>query len=183
MQNQIDSLLIQACKKGNQVAQMQVYDNYCKAMFTIAYRYLNDKESAKDAMQEGFLKAFTNIESYQPNATFGAWLKRIVINQCLDTIKKERFEFSNDQIETLQLIEDDNWDFDSFISKQDILVAIDQLSYKYKIVVKLYLIEGYDHQEISEILDIPIKTSRTHLRRGKAKLRDLLKPKYNEARY
>ncbi len=183
MQNQIDSLLIQACKKGNQVAQMQVYDNYCKVMFTIAYRYLNDEESAKDAMQEGFLKAFTNIESYQPNATFGAWLKRIVINQCLDVLKKQKLKFSDAEVEDLELIEDNNWNFETSISKQDILQAVDQLNHKYKIVVQLYLIEGYDHKEISGILGIPIKTSRTHLRRGKAKLRALLKSKYNEARY
>ncbi|BAO76705.1 RNA polymerase sigma factor [Winogradskyella sp. PG-2] len=182
MQNQINSL-IQSCKKGNQVAQMQIYDSYCQAMFTIACRYLKNDEDAKDAMQEGFLKAFTNIESYKPEATFGAWLKRIIINQCLDVIKKRKLEFSNDDIGNLQIVEDDNWDFDNTISKTEILEAIEQLNEKHKIVVKLYLIEGYDHQEISEILNIPIKTSRTHLSRGKTKLRDLLKPKYNEARY
>ena len=181
MQNQ--SRLIIACKKGNQVAQMQVYDNYCQAMFTIACRYLNNEEDAKDAMQEGFLKAFTNIESYKPEAAFGVWLKRIIINQCLDVLKKRKLDFSNDVIESLQIIEDNNWDFDSSISKQEILNAIEQLIEKHKIVVKLYLIEGYDHQEISEILNVPIKTSRTHLRRGKLKLQELLKIKYNEARY
>ena len=182
MQDQINSL-IKACKKGNQVAQMQIYDNYAQAMFTIACRYLKNEDEAKDAMQEGFLKAFVNIESYRPDATFGAWLKRIIINQSLDALKKRKLEFSNTEVETLQIINDDNWEFDSSISKTEILEAINQLNPKHKIVVQLYLIEGYDHQEISEILDIPIKTSRTHLSRGKARLRELLKPKYNEARY
>jgi len=181
--HKLDTKLIDLCKKGNQVAQIQVYDNYAQAMFTIASRYINNEEDAKDAMQEGFLKAFTNINNYKPEATFGAWLKRIIINQCLDTLRKRKLEFSDDEVETLQIIEDDNWSFDSSISKTEILEAIEKLNQKYKIVVKLYLIEGYDHQEISEILSIPIKTSRTHLCRGKAKLRDLLKPKYNEARY
>lgn len=181
MQNQIR--LITACKKGNQVAQMQIYDSYCQAMFTIACRYLNNEEDAKDAMQEGFLKAFINIESYKPEATFGAWLKRIIINQCLDVLKKRKLEFSNDDLEKLQIVDDDNWDFDSSISKPEILYAIEQLSEKHRVVVKLYLIEGYDHEEISEILEIPIKTSRTHLRRGKLRLQELLKQKYNEARY
>ncbi|WP_299130496.1 RNA polymerase sigma factor [uncultured Winogradskyella sp.] len=182
MHNPIDKLL-RACKKGNQVAQMQVYNNYAQAMFTIACRYLDNEEEAKDAMQDGFLKAFVNLDSYQPNATFGAWLKRIIINQCLDTLKKRKLKFSDHEIETIQIIEDDDWDFDASITKTVILDAIDQLKEKHKIVVKLYLIEGYDHQEISEILEIPIKTSRTHLSRGKARLRELLKPKYNEARY
>lgn len=182
MQNQIHSL-IQSCKKGNQIAQMKVYDSYCQAMYTIAYRYLKNEEDAKDAMQEGFLKAFLNIDNYRPEATFGSWLKRIIINQCLDVLKKRKLEFSNDEVETLQVIDDDNWDFDSSISKIEILNALEQLNEKHKMIVKLYLIEGYDHQEISEILEIPVKTSRTHLRRGKIKLQELLKQKYNEARY
>lgn len=182
MQNQINKL-INACKKGNQVAQMQIYDTYAQAMFTVACRYLNDAEDAKDAMQDGFLKAFLNIETYEPTATFGAWLKRIIINQCLDVLKKRSLDFSNNAVETLQIIADDNWEFEDTITKTEIIEAISQLKEKHKIVVTLYLMEGYDHQEISEILNIPVKTSRTHLSRGKAQLRTLLKSKYNEARY
>ncbi|EDP69462.1 RNA polymerase sigma-70 factor [Flavobacteriales bacterium ALC-1] len=181
--HKLETKLIKLCKKGNQIAQMQVYDNYCQAMFTVACRYLKNEEDAKDAMQEGFLKAFINIDSYKPEATFGAWLKRIIINQCLDVLKKQKLEFSSDEVESLQIVEDNNWDFDSSITKQDILNAVEQLNEKHKIVVKLYLIEGYDHEEISKILEIPIKTSRTQLRRGKLKLKELLKTKYNEARY
>tara|TARA_R110002049_G_scaffold107078_3_gene254712 strand:- start:257 stop:805 length:549 start_codon:yes stop_codon:yes gene_type:complete len=179
----LDHQLIELCKKGNQVAQMQVYDKYSQAMYTIACRYLNNEEDAKDAMQESFLKAFTNIENYKPEATFGAWLKRIIINQCLDVLKKQKIEFSNDEVEKLKIVEDDNWNFHSSISKSEIINAIEQLNEKHKIVVKLYLVEGYDHEEISEILEIPVKTSRTHLRRGKLRLQELLKRTYNEARY
>ncbi len=182
MQNQIDRL-IQACRKGNQVAQMQVYDNYAQAMYTIACRYLKDGEEAKDAMQEGFLKAFMNLQSYEPEATFGSWLKRIIINQCLDILRKRKLEFSDDNVDALQVLDDDNWEFNTSISKKDIIKAIEQLKEKHRLVVKLYLIEGYDHKEISEILNVPVKTSRTHLSRGKQKLRELLKPRYNEARY
>ncbi len=179
----IDIKLIEACRKGNQIAQMQIYDKYCQAMFTIACRYLKNEEDANDAIQEGFLKAFINIGKYKLESTFGAWLKRIIINQCLDVLKKRKIEFSSDEVEKLQIIEDDYWNFDRSISKSEILSAIEQLNQKHKIVVQLYLIEGYDHQEISQILDIPVKTSRTHLSRGKSKLKELLKQKYNEARY
>ncbi|WP_299103294.1 RNA polymerase sigma factor [uncultured Winogradskyella sp.] len=181
--HQTETKLIKLCKKGNEVAQMQVYDTYAQAMFIIACRYLNNDEDAKDAMQEGFLKAFTNIESFQPEATFGAWLKRIIINQCLDVLKKNQLQFDAVEVSELRITNEEDWQFDSSISKQEILTAIEQLNEKHKIVVKLYLLEGYDHEEISEILDIPIKTSRTHLRRGKLKLQDLLKVKYDEARY
>jgi RNA polymerase sigma-70 factor (ECF subfamily) len=182
MQLDIETL-IEACKKGNQIAQMQIYDSYCKAMFTVACRYLIDEEEAKDAMQEGFLKAFININNYKPEATFGSWLKRIVINQCLDVLKKRQIEFSDAAVENIAIIDDDNWNFDSAITKAEIIEAIEKLNDKHKMVVKLYLIEGYDHKEISEILNIPVKTSRTHLSRGKSKLRDLLKSKYYETRY
>ena len=182
MHTQTESL-IKACKKGNQIAQMQLYDTYCNAMFTVASRYLNNEEDAKDAMQEGFLKAFINLHKYKPEATFGAWLKRIVINQCLDVLKKRQIDLFDVEVSELQITNEDDWNFDTNVSKKDILNAIEQLNEKHKIVIKLYLIEGYDHAEISEILEIPIKTSRTHLRRGKLKLQEFLKPKYNEARY
>lgn len=175
--------LINACKKGNHLAQMQVYDDYCDAMFTVACRYLKNEDDAKDAMQEGFLKAFVHIESYRPTATFGSWLKRIIINQCLDIIKARKIPMVDRDVESIEIIDEDDWCFESSISKQDIVNAIEQLALKYKLVVTLYLIEGYDHVEISQILDIPIKTSRTQLSRGKIKLRSILKNKHHETGY
>lgn len=168
------NLLVHQCKKHNQKAQMQVYDLYCEAMYSIACTYLN-REDAKDAMQEGFIKAFLKIDTYEDISTFGAWLKRIIINECIDTVKKKKIKTVSVESYELEIVDDNDWMFDALISKQDIIVAINRLSEKYKIVVKLYLIEGYDHGEISEILDIPIKTSRTRLRRGKLQLKELLK--------
>ncbi|WP_047547930.1 RNA polymerase sigma factor [Psychroserpens sp. Hel_I_66] len=177
------NILIERCKKGDEKAMMQIYDLYSGAMFQISCRYLRTEE-AKDAMQESFIKAFSKIENYQPDFTFGAWLKRIVINQCIDELKKKRFEFIETDVANLHIEnDDDDWMFSSEISKQQILDAVETLDKKYQIVVKLYLIEGYDHKEISNILNIPVKTSRTHLRRGKLKLQELLKKHYNEKRY
>lgn len=175
-------ILIAKCQKGNQKAMMQMYDLYCDAMFTVACRYLNT-EDAKDAMQDSFLKAFLNINTYISDFPFGAWLKRIVINTCLDVLKKRKIEFSHVEVEHLLLEDDSNWDFDTTITKNEIIKAVNQLKPNHKVVVSLYLIEGYDHEEISSILDIPVKTSRTHLRRGKLQLQELLKDTYNEARY
>jgi RNA polymerase sigma factor (sigma-70 family) len=182
MQKPIEDLL-RACKMGNQMAQLQLYDKYCNAMFTVACRYLKNEEDAKDAMQEGFLKAFMKLEYYKPESTFGSWLKQIVIHQCLDVLKKRQIKFAEAEISELQITDEDDWTFDIEVTKTDALNALEQLVEKYKVVLTLYLIEGYDHSEISEILDIPIKTSRTHLRRGKIKLKELLKSKYNETRY
>ena len=184
MKSQQINNLIKATLEGSQKAQMQLYDTYCQAMFNIACRYLKNHEDAKDAMQEGFLKAFVNIKSYKDTSTFGAWLKRIIINQCIDVLKKRQFITQSLEIENSQVVDDnDDWQFDSAITKQDITNAIDRLSEKYKTVISLYLLEGYDHEELSQILGIPVKTSRTQLRRAKLQLQDALKTKYNEARY
>ncbi|WP_298898843.1 RNA polymerase sigma factor [uncultured Psychroserpens sp.] len=177
------TILINRCKKGDEKAMMRIYDLYCDAMYQIACRYLNE-EDAKDAMQDSFLKAFAKLENFTERYTFGSWLKRIVINQCIDQLKKKRLEFVASEISDLSIEGDDNnWDFDSEITKQHILDAIEKLPSKHQVVVKLYLIEGYDHEEISSIIDIPIKTSRTHLRRGKLQLKNLLKTHYNETGY
>ncbi len=161
---------------------MHIYDQYCGAMYNIACRYLSDEE-AKEAMQEGFLKAFLNIQTFKNDKTFGAWLKRIIINQCIDQLKKKKIKTSSIEEVQLEIVDDEDWLFDTQITKQEILQAIDQLSEKYQLVVKLYLLEGYDHSEISQILGIEVKTSRTQLRRGKLQLRELLKKHFNEARH
>jgi RNA polymerase sigma-70 factor (ECF subfamily) len=177
------NILIKRCKTGDEKAMLQIYDLYCDAMYHIACRYLND-EDAKDAMQESFIKAFSKLDQFSPEFTFGSWLKRIVINHCIDDLKKKRLEIIETDVINLT-IEDaaNDWMCSSEISKHQVLAAIENLPNKHQVVVKLYLIEGYDHEEISSILDIPIKTSRTHLRRGRLQLRDLLKTQYNEARY
>ncbi len=181
-----DRTIIDRCIKGDQKAMMHLYDTYCKAMFVIASRYLKKEEDAKDAMQEGFLKAFINIENYTNDYSFGTWLKRIVINQCLDALRKRQLNLVEVDAGHLESICDDvneDWSVDGAISKETILNAIEKLTDKYKLVVQLYLIEGYDHIEISQILGIPIKTSRTHLRRGRMHLKEYLKQEYHEKRH
>ncbi len=177
------NLLISQSKKGNHKAQMKLYKLYCEAMFFIASQYMKYEEEAKDVVQEGFIKAFSKLDSYTEKTSFGAWLKRIVINQCIDTLKKKQIETISMEMYPLEIMADENWDFDIGITKGMILLAIEKLNQKQQLVVKLYLIEGYDHSEIAEILKIPIKTSRTHLRRGKLQLQELLKAQKHEARY
>ena len=178
------NVLIKKCIKGDQKAQMHLYDLYCEAMYYIAYRYLINDDEAKDAMQEGFLKAFLKLNTYKDEISFGAWLKKIIINQCIDILKKKKLETISLENQFLEIVDDNaSWEFDYEISKEIIVNTINNLPEKYKLVLQLYLIEGYDHAEISEIINIPIKTSRTHLRRGKMILRELLKKQNYEARY
>ncbi|WP_435414041.1 RNA polymerase sigma factor [Polaribacter aestuariivivens] len=174
MSKQVDLLILNS-RKGNQRAQMKIYDLFCEAMFFIACRYLKNDEEAKEAMQDAFLKVFVNLDTYKDDTSFGSWLKRIVINTCIDKLKKKQLETVSLENYPLEILDDDDdWNFNIKISKQEIIEAIESLSIKYQLVVKLYLIEGYDHEEISDILNIPAKTSRTQLRRGKIALKKQL---------
>lgn len=171
----LQSELIEKCKDNNRKAQMQLYDMYCKAMFNTAMGFTKDDMIAQDMMQEGFIKAFKKIDTYNGEATFGSWLKRIVINQCLDYLKKQKLEIVDVDEATLSIAEDDNWEVEDGISLQHIYSCIEQLPQKCKNVVKLYLLEGYDHQEVAHILQITEVSSRSQLSRGKSRLKELLK--------
>ena len=173
---QLHQPIIEACKKNNAKAQMQLYDLYCNAMFTVALRYVKDTFEAEDVMQDAFIKAFKNIHTYKEEVNFGAWLKRIVINQSIDWLKKKKLELVsiNDEITTI-VVEEEEWNIATTISYQEIVDCIQQLKEKYRVVLTLFLLEGYDHKEISEILGISEVTSRTHLMRGKKQVQEQLK--------
>lgn len=173
---QIHHSIIERCKKNDAKAQMELYNLYCKAMFLVAKRYLKNDMAAEDVMQDAFIKAFKNIESYKGEVNFGSWLKRIVINQSIDELKKKRLELVSINHERQEVLEDSNdWQVEDETTMQHIIRGINQLKEKYRVVLSLYLLEGYDHQEISKILGITEVTSRTHLLRGKKKLQESLK--------
>lgn len=172
--NKLQSNLIEKCKRNDSKAQMQLYDLYSKAMFNTAYNFTKDDMIAQDMMQEAFIKAFKKIDTYTGEASFGSWLKRIVINQCLDSIKKQKLETIEINENVISLVEDDNWDIEQQTSLQTIYSCIEQLPKKCKNVVKLYLLEGYDHQEVAQILQISEVSSRSQLSRGKTRLKELL---------
>ena len=158
---------------------MELYDAYCQSMFSTAFNMVKDDALAQDLMHEAFLKAFKKIDSFTGEATFGSWLKRIVINQCLDQIKKQRLNLVFDESMNIEQA-DDYLESDATISREEVISTIATLKEKYALILKLYLIEGYDHVEISEILDIPVKTSRIQLHRGKKLLKEQLKTNLDE---
>jgi len=155
---------------------MTLYSQYCDGMFIVAQRYLKDKHAAEDAMQEAFVKAFSKLDQFKGDVTFGAWLKRIVINRCLDTIKSKKLETESIEESVFEIVQDDNdWQVSDEATVTEILSAINNLPEKYQVVVQLFLLEGYDHQEISEVLCISENASRTNLHRGKVILKKTLK--------
>lgn len=165
--------LIEGCISGDQKAQFQIYKLYYKAMYNTSLRIVNDTMEAEDIMQEAFLSAFEKIATYSGTVSFGAWLKRIVINRSLDVLNKRKMIMED--IDNHAYLRDDS--SDEIESKQNfesrlelVKEAIERLPDGYRIILSLYMIEGYDHDEIGEVLGISSSTSRSQLSRAKQKL-------------
>ncbi|WP_223033924.1 RNA polymerase sigma factor [Hanstruepera marina] len=178
--------IVEKCKQNDRKAQMQLYNQYCNGMYSVAKRFVKHDAEAEDVVQDAFIKAFTKLHQYSAEVTFGAWLKRIVVNTSIDALKSKKqrlVELEDVHLKVVDTGDDDKWLADDAVSIDEIKEAINQLSDKYKYVVMLFLIEGYDHQEISEILNISEVASRTQLYRGKLQLQKLLKQKQNGTGY
>lgn len=167
--------LIAKCKKQDRRAQLKLYNQYCDAMYTVAFRFMKNSQDAEDAMQDAFIKAFKKIDMFKGEVTFGAWLKKIVIHTSIDLLKSAKLKFSEMDENHLKVVSDDSWEVDEKVSLEEIKRAISELPRKYELVLSLFLIEGYDHGEIAGILEISEVNSRTQLLRGKQKLKESLK--------
>jgi RNA polymerase sigma factor (sigma-70 family) len=170
--------LIDGCRSGDQRAQFQVYKLYYKAMYNTSLRIVNDEMEAEDVMQEAFLSAFEKINTYSGTVSFGAWLKRIVVNRSLDVLGKRKAIFED--IENHAGIRDDSgeeaaYQEDLALRVEEVKAAIKRLPEGYRVILSLYLIEGYDHDEIAEMFNITSSTSRSQLSRAKQKLVNELK--------
>lgn len=172
----INIKLINACRKGDSKAQYEIYKLYYKSMYNASLRILGNIAEAEDVMQEGFLSAFQKIATYKGEVSFGAWLKKIIVNRSLDIIKARKAVISIETT-TVDITDESEKDYTEMpdeINIEMIKESIFSLPEGYRIVLSLYLLEGYDHDEISEILNITNATSRTQLHRAKKKLAELL---------
>ncbi len=168
--------------KGNRQAQYQLYKLYSKAMFNICYRMMNDRSDAEDMLQESFTEAFRKLGSFRHDSTFGAWLKMIVINRCINEIKrrKAKLEFFED-MSPFEDEEDLSDDQETGLSPDRIKKAMEELPKGSRMIFSLYLLEGYDHQEISEILNISESNSKTQYMRAKQRIKEILKTQSYES--
>lgn len=169
----IHKALVGRCRNGDNKAQHELYRLYSKAMYNICMRMLNHVGEAEDALQEAFLQAFRKLGSLRSDETFGPWLKRIVVNRCVNTLKKRKLYLVDELPDTEHETQSEEEDYSYEIKL--IHEAIQQLPDGYRIVLTLYLLEGYDHTEISEILGITEGTSKSQYNRAKEKLKTLLK--------
>ena len=170
----IHGKLILRCRKNDQRAQYEIYRLYYKSMYNTSHRILNNSTEAEDVMQDSFLNAFSKIDSYSGEGSFGGWLKRIVVNNSLDALKKRRDLVSIDEskieMEDIQVPFAENIDY----KVEEIKSTLNNLSEDNRVIISLFLFEGYDHEEISQILKISNNASRTRFSRAKGKLLKIL---------
>lgn len=168
--------IIEASKKGDQKSQYKLYQLYSKAMFNICYRMMNSFEEAEDMLQEAFTEVFAKLHTFRYESTFGAWFKRIVINKCINEIKRRKADLVlYDEFHTLDSEEEQDVELNSDnLEVKKIHNAMESLPDGYRVIFSLYMLEGYDHSEISEILDISESTSKSQYMRAKRKLKEIL---------
>jgi RNA polymerase sigma factor (sigma-70 family) len=172
--------LIKRCIAGESRAEFELYKQYAKAMYNVCLRICNHETEAQDILQEAFITAFKKIASFRQESTFGAWLKKIVVNTAINYVRKRRIDFA--QIEQVRGVEDETEKHNNIQEQEtyqveQVKTAIRKLPDGFRVVLSLYLLEGYDHAEIAEVLSISESTSKSQYNRAKAKLREIMATK------
>ena len=166
--------IIEACKKGKHRARYELYQLYSKAMYNVCYRIMNNKEEAEDMLQEAFTQAFMKLDSFRYESSFGAWFKRITVNTCLNAINKKKIEltYCKDIYDT-EIAEETN-ETEVQFTVANVTKAMEKLPKGGRMVFSLYLLEGYDHQEIAQIMGITESTSKSQYMRAKRRVVEIL---------
>jgi RNA polymerase sigma factor (sigma-70 family) len=165
--------LIKQCIAGNRSAQKELYESYKVTLFVLCQRYFSDTEDANDVMQEGFVKVFRDLHQYDQNkGHLVSWIKKVFINTCLEKIRKKKVLFNQLSENQYEMASDS--DIISDLQLKDITKIIQSLPLGYRTVFNLYVIEGFNHQEISQKLGITESTSKTQLMKAKNMLRGKL---------
>jgi RNA polymerase sigma factor (sigma-70 family) len=171
--------LVVECKQGSKKACYELYRLYSKAMLNVAFRILGSMDEAEDVLQESFLDAFNKVKDFRQETTFGLWLKQIVVNRSINLLRKRKIEWVEMESEQLENIADEQQpdEEDMQYKVAQVKQAMQLLPEGYRVVLSLYLLEGYDHEEIGQILNISENTSRTQFLRAKRKLSEVLRIK------
>lgn len=174
-----DLQLIEGCKRQDRKYQQYLYQQYARTMYAICLRYSSDTDSAQDLLQDGFIKIFANIGSYEGKGSFEGWMKRVFVNLALESIRKDKIK--KQYVEDIENIsEDDIVDTDmsadeNELSENILMSFVQTLPSGYRSVFNLYAIEDYSHKEIAEMLGIAESTSRSQYIRARALLQEKIK--------
>ena len=175
--NKIEKLLeliINGCRNNDRQSQQELYRNFYSYAMSICIRYTGNEADAVEVVNDGFMKVFANIGKFELDKPFKPWLRRILVNTCLDHIKKNAKHNHMADIEEAHVHQSTEEAPDHNLSYEEILAKVGQLSPAYRAVFNLYVIDGYKHREIAEQLGITVSTSKANLTRAKVALRAML---------
>ena len=174
--NYSEKEFIDACVRNERWAQKRLYEEHYSQMMGVCLRYARNEHDALDVLQEGFIKVFRNITKYQPGTTLAAWIRRIMVNTAIDYYRKNIRRRTED-LDTAFELKSMDADAISQCSEKEILEAVQQLTPAYRVVFNLYVIEGYSHKEIADLMEITESTSRSNLVKSRMKLRQIINKK------
>lgn len=176
--------IIEGCKKGDQRSQYKLYQLYSKAMFNVCFRMMNNREEAEDLLQDSFTDAFHRLYSFRYESSFGHWLKRIVVNNCINEIKRRKADLNYyDDMGWFENQEEEKEEaYGNGLTVENVKQAMEHLPSGSKLIFSLYLLEGYDHVEISQILNISESNSKSQYMRAKRKVKEILNNLSHETR-
>lgn len=166
--------LIEGCKKKHPKSQRELYEKFSGKMFALCLRYIKDETEAEDILIKGFMKVFNKIEQYQGEGSLEGWIRKIMINESLQYIRQNKSLFLQVDIEHAQHAINNVEAIESTLAAEDLLNIIQQLPIGYRTIFNLYAIEGYSHQEIADMLNISINTSKSQLSRARTLLQKIL---------
>ncbi|MBK9567379.1 MAG: RNA polymerase sigma factor [Saprospiraceae bacterium] len=171
--NQDESDLIRACINNERWAQKRLYEDHYSLMMALAMRYAGNNEDALDILHEAFLKVFKNLHKYQEGTSLISWMRKITINTAIDFYRKD-IKHRSDELDAAKQVSTNIPDAISTLSSEEILSALQRLPYSYRSVFNMFVIEGYSHKEISNLLGINESTCRSNLVKARTKLKEIL---------
>lgn len=172
-----NKILIEGCLAKNQKSQKALFDKFAPTMYAICMRYSGNAEQAKDLLQEGFIKVFTKLGEFKFEGSFEGWLKRIFINHALEYIRKENRQPDIVNVDETYELQSETFHITNIDSRK-IIELIQKLPQGYRTVINLFIIEGYNHKEIAQMLGISENTSKSQLFKARQVLQKMLKDKF-----
>ncbi|MFH0866859.1 MAG: RNA polymerase sigma factor [Bacteroidota bacterium] len=174
----INKAIVEQCLQGDRHAQHKLYKLYAKGMFNICLRMLVTREEAEDMLQECFAEAFQRLKTFRFESTFGAWLKQIVVNRCINEMKRKKADLEYyDDIESCDIpmeADDHPSEYELALSVENVKKAMHELPDGSRTIFSLYLLEGYDHVEIAQIMNITESTSKSQYMRARQRVKEIL---------
>ncbi|HKB45836.1 MAG TPA: RNA polymerase sigma factor [Chitinophagaceae bacterium] len=180
-QNITESDLIHGCMEGNRRMQEELYRRFSPRMYAVCLRYASNAEEAEDILQEGFIKIFKKLGSFRGDGSFEGWVRRIFVNTAIEQFRRKRYLLPVTEKEE-NTIEGKYFSVLDELAEKDILALVRELSPGYRTVFNMYVVEGYTHKEIADMLGISEGTSKSQLSRAKVILQDLVKKYIDQQR-